>query len=101
MKTPILYIVIPCYNEEKVLPMTAPLFAEKIRTLAEKGKIHSNSKVLFVNDGSKDKTWEIIKIIHGGSLLCGNQPKQKQGASKRCACRADGSKGLRRYYHFH
>ncbi len=61
MKTPILYIVIPCYNEEKVLPMTAPLFAEKIRTLAEKGKIHSNSKVLFVNDGSKDKTWEIIK----------------------------------------
>lgn len=63
MKAPILYIVIPCYNEEKVLPITAPLFREKIRMLVDKGKIHSYSKVLFVNDGSKDRTWDIIKEL--------------------------------------
>lgn len=57
---PVLYIVIPCYNEEKVLPMTAPLFRDKIRELADGGKISGESRVLFVNDGSKDTTWEII-----------------------------------------
>ena len=57
---PILWIVIPCYNEEQVLPLTAPLFLQKIHSLAEKGRISERSRVLFVNDGSKDKTWEII-----------------------------------------
>ena len=57
---PTLYIVIPCYNEQEVLPITAPMFLEKLRTLAEKGKISGQSRVLFVNDGSKDKTWQII-----------------------------------------
>ncbi|MBQ6701916.1 MAG: glycosyltransferase family 2 protein [Clostridia bacterium] len=60
---PVLYIVIPCYNEEEVLPITAPMFLEKIRSLTEKGKISENSRVLFVNDGSKDKTWEIIQNL--------------------------------------
>lgn len=58
---PILYIVIPCYNEEKVLPITAPMFLNKIEQLAGEEKIHQDSRVLFVNDGSKDKTWELIK----------------------------------------
>ena len=58
---PVLYIVIPCYNEEEVLPVTAPLFGEKISQLIITGKISEKSRVLFVNDGSKDKTWEIIK----------------------------------------
>ena len=58
--TPRLFIVIPCYNEQEVLPITAPMFLEKLRTLAEKGKISGQSRVLFVNDGSKDKTWQII-----------------------------------------
>ena len=58
---PILWIVIPCYNEEQVLPLTAPMFLNKLHTLAEKGKISENSRVLFVNAGSKDKTWEIIR----------------------------------------
>ena len=59
--TPILYIVIPCYNEEAVLPVTAPLFLEKIKSLAAAGKISEESRVLFVNDGSRDDTWKIIK----------------------------------------
>lgn len=59
-KQPVLYIVIPCYNEQEVLPITAPLFLQKIQELAECGKISQNSRVLFVNDGSKDRTWQII-----------------------------------------
>ena len=60
---PILYIVIPCYNEQEVLPITAPLFLQKINDLAAAGKISPDSRVLFVNDGSKDRTWEIINKL--------------------------------------
>ena len=60
MAKPVLWIVIPCYNEEQVLPITAPMFLKKIQELTEAGKISENSRVLFVNDGSADKTWEII-----------------------------------------
>ena len=62
-KDPILYIVIPCYNEQEVLPITAPLFLQKINDLAAAGKISPDSRVLFVNDGSKDRTWEIINEL--------------------------------------
>lgn len=58
---PVLYIIIPCYNEEAVLPVTAPMFLEKINQLTADGKIANDSRVLFINDGSKDKTWEIIR----------------------------------------
>lgn len=60
---PILNIVIPCYNEEQVLPITSKLFLAEITDLISKGKIHENSKIMFVNDGSKDTTWEIIKKL--------------------------------------
>ena len=60
---PRLYIVIPCYNEQEVLPITAPMFLEKIKSLAGAGKISEDSRVLFVNDGSKDNTWNIIKEL--------------------------------------
>ena len=57
---PILYIVIPCYNEQEVLPVTAPMFLQKINDLYIDGKISEHSRILFVNDGSRDKTWDII-----------------------------------------
>lgn len=60
MKLPILYIVIPCYNEQEVLPITAPRFKEEIDLLMSKEKISQESRILFVNDGSKDNTWQII-----------------------------------------
>ncbi len=60
MKQPVLYIVIPCYNEEAVLPLTSGMFLNKLDQLTREGKISPDSRVLFVNDGSKDKTWEII-----------------------------------------
>lgn len=59
-QSPVLYIVIPCYNEQEVLPITAPQFLKKINDLSAAGKISADSRVLFVNDGSKDDTWKII-----------------------------------------
>ena len=57
---PVLYIVIPCYNEQDVLHITAPLFLQKINDLYIDGKISNNSRILFVNDGSRDNTWNTI-----------------------------------------
>lgn len=61
METPILYIVIPCYNEQEVLPVTSGMFLAKLRQLEGEGAISEKSRVLFVNDGSKDRTWEVIQ----------------------------------------
>ncbi len=58
-----LCIVIPCYNEQKVLPITAPLFLEKLENMIAKGICSPDSKVLFVDDGSKDDTWQIISEL--------------------------------------
>lgn len=60
----ILYLVVPCYNEEEVLPETSKRLREKMQSLIEKGKIAKDSKILFVNDGSKDRTWEMIEELH-------------------------------------
>ena len=62
---PRLFVIVPCYNEEEVLPLTAPVFLKKITALTEKGKIAGNSRVLFVNDGSRDRTWQIITELAG------------------------------------
>jgi len=66
MNKPLLYIVIPCYNEQEVLPITAPLFREELARLEEAGKIAPDSRILFVNDGSRDRTWEIIQELSRG-----------------------------------
>ena len=63
MRKPILYIIVPCYNEEEVLPVTCKLFLNKIYELTESGMISDKSRILFVNDGSKDNTWNIIKEL--------------------------------------
>lgn len=63
MKTPVLYIVIPCYNEQEVLPVTSGMFLEKINSLIAKGRVAPESRVVFVNDGSKDNTWNIIQEL--------------------------------------
>ena len=59
-----LYVVVPCYKEEAVLPETARRLKEKLTSLIAQEKIAENSRVLFVNDGSKDRTWEIISDLH-------------------------------------
>lgn len=60
MNSPILWVIVPCYNEEAVLPITAPLFLHKLNSLIQENRVSEDSRILFVNDGSKDKTWEII-----------------------------------------
>ena len=68
---PILYIVIPCYNEQEVLPITAPMFLQKINDLAAAGKISPDSRVLFVNDGSKDGICQSRNRGHQNAVLAG------------------------------
>ena len=63
-KNPILYIVVPCYNEEEVLHETTKQLKAKLEKLIKDKKINQDSRVMYVNDGSKDRTWEIIKEIH-------------------------------------
>lgn len=63
MQKPVLYIVIPCYNEQEVLPITAPMFLKKLTQLCDDGLISGDSRIMFVNDGSSDGTWELIRAL--------------------------------------
>ncbi len=63
-KNQILYLVIPCYNEQEVLPETSKRLREKMESLMQRGMISRESRIMFVNDGSKDRTWEIIEELH-------------------------------------
>ena len=67
----VLYVVIPCYNEEKVLLETAGRLKTKMVQLIEQEKIAKGSRVIFVNDGSKDKTWGLIQQLHNENILFG------------------------------
>lgn len=68
-KCDVLYMVIPCYNEEEVLLETTKRLKEKLNGLIKKKIISAKSKVMYVNDGSKDKTWELIKQIHNNDSM--------------------------------
>lgn len=63
-KRDVLYLVIPCYNEEAVLHETAKQLLEKMKSMFERNMISEESKIMFVNDGSKDNTWDIIQELH-------------------------------------
>lgn len=60
----IMYLVIPCYNEEEMLPITSQALTAKMNELIQGGKISPESRVMFVDDGSKDRTWELIEQLH-------------------------------------
>ena len=64
LEKPILYVVVPCYNEEEVLEETTKQLTKKMNSLIEEDIISKKSKVMYVNDGSKDRTWKLIKKIH-------------------------------------
>jgi len=77
---PVLYIVVPCYNEEQVLPITSGMFLEKLHALAETGKISQNSRILFVDDGSRDSTWNIItELAKQDTHFCGIRQSRNRG----------------------
>ncbi|MDE7285367.1 MAG: glycosyltransferase family 2 protein, partial [Lachnospiraceae bacterium] len=67
----VLYLVIPCYNEEEVLPETSARLQKKVTELIEKKKIDQNSRIIFVNDGSKDRTWQLIEELHQKDRIFG------------------------------
>lgn len=69
MKTPVLYIVVPCYNEEPVLPDTAKKLQNKMQTLIDSKKVADTSRILFVDDGSQDRTYQIITDLHNTNPL--------------------------------
>lgn len=76
----ILYIIIPCYNEQEVLPITAPKFKKKIDQLIQQNLISDKSKILFIDDGSKDKTWEIIlELSKQDDVYCGIKQSRNRG----------------------
>lgn len=78
--TPNLWIIIPCYNEEKVLPITAPLFLKQLTHMIDEGKISDDSRILFVNDGSKDSTWDIIqKLSQENKYFLGMSQSRNRG----------------------
>ena len=78
--TPVLYFVIPCYNEEQVLPETSGLFLEKLNSMIDSGKISPESRVMFVNDGSKDNTWNIIlSLTEEDEHYCGISLSHNRG----------------------
>ena len=75
-----LYIVVPCYNEEEVLPETSRRLRAKLEQLMAAGKISRKSRVLYVNDGSKDRTWELISRLHEACpLFCGVDLTRNRG----------------------
>lgn len=77
---PVLYIVIPCYNEEKVLPITSGMFLEKLQQLIAADKISPDSRILFVNDGSRDATWDIIcDLAHQDAHFIGIAQSRNRG----------------------
>lgn len=77
---PVLYIVIPCYNEEAVLPITAPQFLTKLQQLMEAQKVADTSRILFVDDGSRDGTWDIIsRLAEENSHITGIRQSRNRG----------------------
>lgn len=79
-KAPILYIIIPCFNEELVLPISSQLFLEEVKILVKKDKISADSKILFIDDGSDDSTWEIIKkLSKENNTFCGIRQSRNRG----------------------
>ena len=75
-----LYIVVPCYNEEEVLPETSKRLKVKLEQLMAKEKISPDSRIMFVNDGSKDRTWELISRLHSECpLFCGVDLTRNRG----------------------
>ena len=96
-----LYVVVPCYNEEDVLPETSKRLKKKLLTLIKAEKISQRSKILFVNDGSIDKTWEMISNLHAKDRsFSGVNLSRNRGRSK-CIGGWSGCSGkLCGYYNF-
>lgn len=87
MTPPILYVVVPCYNEEQVLPVTSDIFLGEIKHLIEAEKISSDSRIMFVDDGSRDSTWDIIsKLAKDCEYFIGTRLSRNRGHQNAVLC---------------
>lgn len=77
---PVLYLVVPCYNEQAILPVTSLLFEAKIADLVQEGQLDEKSRILFVDDGSTDDTWSIIcDLSRKSRYVCGISQSRNRG----------------------
>lgn len=91
---PVLYFIVPCYNEETVLPVTFPVFLKKLEELEAGGKIHGDSRILFVDDCSRDRTWELIGGFCADSRVAGIRQSRNRGQQ---SCLLAGLMEARKY----
>ena len=96
MNIPELYIIIPCYNEEKVLPITCSMFLDKLQSLISRQAVSGQSRILFVDDGSKDN----LPVIQTRQALYWHSAEPQPRASEFCFGRSDGSDGSLRYNNY-
>jgi len=80
----ILYLVVPCYNEEEALPYSSEKLLEKLNALISSEKVSSESRIVLVDDGSRDQTWALISSLCTGdnSLFCGVKLSRNRGHQK-------------------
>lgn len=77
---PVIYLVVPCYNEEAVLPKTSKVLYEKINAFISRGDTSPDSRIYFVDDGSSDSTWQIIENLHvENKIFCGIKLAHNKG----------------------
>ena len=82
-----LYIAVPCYNEEEVLPDSAEKLRNKLRNMMDKGLISYDSRIVFIDDGSKDKTWQLIEGLHNtDSIYSGIKLSRNRGHQNALMC---------------
>lgn len=89
-----LYLVIPCYNEQEVLPETARRLDEKLGGMIAVGIVSKDSRVLFVDDGSRDTTWKLSRACIAKTRAFGAEAVAQPGASKRACRGVDGGKAI-------
>ena len=82
-----LYIAVPCYNEEEVLPDSAEKLRAKLRKMMDSGLIDADSRIVFIDDGSRDKTWELITQLHDSdSIFSGIKLSRNRGHQNALMC---------------
>lgn len=82
-----LYVAVPCYNEQEVLPITSKVLKEKFQSLQSQGRISDQSRVVFIDDGSRDRTWEIISGLHeADSMFSGIKLSRNRGHQNALLC---------------
>ncbi|MDR0917079.1 MAG: glycosyltransferase family 2 protein [Oscillospiraceae bacterium] len=85
----ILYIIIPCYNEESALELTMGVLLEKLHSLVGAGRVSPDSRVLLIDDGSSDRTWEIIENLAATDAVCGLKLSRNRGTQNALSCGYD------------